>query len=31
MSDNKLTDDLVDISNQFNAAMDEIEKESEAY
>lgn len=31
MSDNKLTDDLVDISNHFNEAMAEVEKESEAY
>ena len=31
MSDEKLTDDLVDFSNQFNQVMAEIEKESEAY
>ena len=31
MSDEKLTDDLVDISNRFNEAMAEVEKESEAY
>ena len=31
VSDNKLTDDLVDISNHFNEAMAEVEKESEAY
>jgi hypothetical protein len=31
MSDEKLTDDLVDFSNQFNEAMAEVEKESEAY
>jgi hypothetical protein len=31
VSDSKLTDDLVDFSNQFNEAMAEVEKESETY